>query len=220
VTPNQPFGSLCITIRCRPTSLTGRQLGPGLVPQGRGLSSNVGHLNMHTADSIKKISDIVASAKNPLPEKAGVYAFWWVSTKSQLMAANRHIKLKGPGEKLVDVEFKDWWPAELVYPCLYVGKTTNIRKRFYQHILRGSPDRRHTIPASNEKQKPVTTACQLRYGIEHVFKSDAAPLKIIYDKVGFSYSINFTENAIAERFFTEDRLIGTWRPWFNIDSER
>jgi hypothetical protein len=30
-----------LTIRCRPTSLTGRQPGPGLVPQGRGLSSNV-----------------------------------------------------------------------------------------------------------------------------------------------------------------------------------
>jgi len=27
-------------------------------------------------------------------------------------------------------------------------------------------------------------------------------------------------NAIAERFFEEDRLVGTWRPWFNIDSER
>lgn len=40
------------------------------------------------------------------------------------------------------------------------------------------------------------------------------------EKVGFSYIINFPENAIAERFFTEDRLIGTWKPWFNVDSER
>ena len=60
----------------------------------------------------------------------------------------------------------------------------------------------------------------MRHGIEHVFKDHDAPLDIINNKVGFSYSTKFEENAVAERFFTEDRLIGIWRPWFNIDSER
>ena len=174
---------------------------------------------MHTAESIKKIADITGK-KVALPEKAGVYAFWWVGPKKQLMGANRHIKLKGPGQKLVDVELKDWWPEELCYPCLYVGKTTNIKKRFSLHIKNGSHQRLHTIPSSNQKQKPNTTSCQLRYGIEHVFKAEPNPLSVINENVGFSYTTTFLENAIAERFFAEDRLIGSWRPWFNIDSER
>lgn len=86
--------------------------------------------------------------------------------------------------------------------------------------MRGSTGRKHQIPNSNEKQRAVTTSCQLRYGIEHVFKKHNNPLDIINDKVGFSFTTNFSSNAIAERFFTEDRLIGMWRPWFNIDSER
>ena len=46
------------------------------------------------------------------------------------------------------------------------------------------------------------------------------PLALIESSVGFSYRTNFGDNAIAERFFEEDRLVGIWRPWFNIDSER
>ena len=56
-------------------------------------------------------------------------------------------------------------------------------------------------------------------GIEHVFKNHPSPLEIIDSKDGFS-STRFSENSIAERFYTEDRLIGIWRPWFNVDSER
>ncbi len=175
---------------------------------------------MQDQNSIKLVSSLFSGNKILLPEAAGVYAFWWLGQKEELLASNRHIVLKGPNEKPVDVEYSDWWPAELAYPCLYVGKSTNIRKRFSLHIKRGSPERLHQIPVSNVKQKPNTTSCQLRYGIEHIFRNHPAPLELINDKVGFSYSTEFSENAIAERFFTEDRLIGTWRPWFNIDSER
>jgi hypothetical protein len=34
------------------------------------------------------------------------------------------------------------------------------------------------------------------------------PLSVIYTKVGFSFNIDFAENAIAERFFEEDKLVG------------
>ena len=78
----------------------------------------------------------------------------------------------------------------------------------------------HNIPNGNEKQRNVTTSCQLRYGIEHVFKNHPSPLEVIDSKVGFSYSTRFSENSIAERFYAENRLIGIWRPWFNVDSER
>ncbi len=175
---------------------------------------------MHTVLSVKSVSEIFSGNRVNLPEEAGVYAFWWIGNREVLLNANRHIVLKGPKENPVDVEYKDWWPPELEYPCLYVGKSTKINKRFSLHIKRGSESRLHNIPDSNEKQKPATTSCQLRYGIEHIFKNEDNPLEIIMNNVGFSYSTRFSDNAIAERFFTEDRLIGTWRPWFNIDSER
>lgn len=175
---------------------------------------------MHRVTSIRKVEDIFKGQRIDLPEISGVYAFWWTGDRQELLQANRHIVLKGPRELPVDVEFMEWWPPEIELPCLYVGKSTNIKKRFSLHIKRGSKGRLHEIPETNEKQKAVTTSCQLRYGIEHIFKGNINPLSIIYSKVGFSYTTNFSENAIAERFYTEDRLIGTWKPWFNVDSER
>lgn len=136
------------------------------------------------------------------------------------MKANRHIVLKGPGERPVDVEYRDWWPVELTYPCLYVGKSTNIKKRFSLHIKRRCLGRLHEPHPQNVKAKPYTTSCQLRFGIEHIFPREDNPLQLISSSVGFSCNTEFLDNAIAERFFEEDRLVGIWRPWFNIDSER
>jgi hypothetical protein len=175
---------------------------------------------MHRASSIVPVSAIYRGQKIQLPSSPGVYAFWWLAPKAELIAANRHIVLKGPSERPVDVEYKDWWPTELVHPCLYVGKSTNIKKRFALHIKRGSAGRLHAAHPRNLKAKPCTTSCQLRFGIEHVFPGEQNPLAVIFPAVGFSYRTDFPVNAIAERFFEEDRLVGTWRPWFNIDSER
>jgi hypothetical protein len=50
-----------------------------------------------------------------------------------------------------------------------VGKTTNIKTRFSQHIKRNCPGRLHQAHPENVKAKPCTTPCQLRFGIEHVF---------------------------------------------------
>ena len=88
------------------------------------------------------------------------------------------------------------------------------------HIKRGCPGRLHEARPENWKAKPNTTSCQLRWGIEHIFPQEANPLNVIMGNVGFSYRTDFPDNAIAERFFEEDRLVGSWRPWFNIDSER
>jgi hypothetical protein len=175
---------------------------------------------MHTLESIRPVGQIFENQSIKLPECPGVYAFWWVGPRADLIAANRHIVLKGPSEHLVDVEYRDWWPEELVYPCLYIGKTTNVRKRFSQHIMRNSKGRLHQAHPEHVKAKPYTTSCQLRFGIEHVFPNEENPLNVIFHRVGFSYQTDFPDNAIAERFFEEDRLVGTWHPWFNIDSER
>lgn len=175
---------------------------------------------MHQAGSIRAVRDIFRGQAIDLPSDPGVYAFWWLAPKAQLLSGNRQIVLKGPGEKPVKVEYRDWWPSDLVYPCLYVGKTTNIRKRFSLHIKRGSPGRLHAAHPEYYKAVPVTTSCQLRWGIEHIFPQEPDPLGLILRSVGFSCRTDFPVDAIAERFFEEDRLVGHCRPWFNIDSER
>lgn len=175
---------------------------------------------MHDIKSIQSIQQITKNNRIALPETAGVYAFWWIGDRQQLLNSNRYIVLKGPNEQRVEVEYREWWPDELTYPCLYVGKSTNIKKRFSLHIKRGSPGRLHAAHTQNHKAKPKTTSCQLRWGIEHIFPDDSNPLRLINTSVGFSYRDDFDDNAIAERFFEEDRLVGVWRPWFNIDSER
>lgn len=175
---------------------------------------------MHLAEDIRPVRDVFQRRSIDLPKLAGVYAFWWIGDRAQLLAANRHVVLQGPKKKLMDVEYREWWPNELPHPCLYVGKTTNIHARFSLHIKRGSPGRLHAAHEENWKTKPHTTSCQLRWGIEHIFPAERDPLALIFENVGFSYRTDFNENAIAERFFEEDRLVGHWRPWFNIDSER
>ena len=177
---------------------------------------------MNQDKSIRPIQEVYSSMRQaPLPDSPGVYAFWWLGGKDELLNANTCITLKGPGEKPVTIQYGDWWPNELKYPCLYVGKSTNIKSRFSQHICNGTNGLINESPNKmNEKVKPKTTSCQLRSGIEHVFKYEANPLKLIHKNVGFSYEVINGDNAIVERFFKEDLLIGKWRPWFNIDSER
>ncbi|MCY1299951.1 hypothetical protein D9M70_495020 [compost metagenome] len=136
------------------------------------------------------------------------------------MEANRHIVLKGPGGSDVDVHYHDWWPSDAPYPCLYVGKSTDLKIRFRQHLLPGTAERAHQTLDGNLKAKPRTTSCQLRFGIEHIFPQEKKPLTLICEHVGFSWCDEFPDNAVAERFFAEDRLVGHLRPWFNIDSER
>ncbi|MFM2663496.1 hypothetical protein AAFX24_00970 [Vibrio mediterranei] len=177
--------------------------------------------SMYKNEPVRLIKDLFDGQKILLPEEAGIYVFWWLGDKDHLMNSNRTQVLKGPGEKPVAITFEDWWPDYLEHPCLYVGKSTNIKKRFSLHLKRGSKGRLHAIPSSNEKQRAVTTSCQLRYGIEHIFPEHEEPLDLISSNVGFSYMTKFSgENPTIERFFTEDLLIGQYRPWFNIDSER
>jgi len=168
---------------------------------------------------IKLTCDYIYGQKIYIPEAAGLYAFWWMGDKNILMNANRHIILHGPGGSDLDVEWLDWWPQELEYPCLYIGKSTNLRNRFGQHLMRKTMERAHEIPTT-KKVKAKTTSCQLRYGIEHTFMEEQRPLDLIYQNVGFSYMTEFDGNPVAERFYGEDLLVGVLRPWYNVDSER
>jgi hypothetical protein len=169
---------------------------------------------------IRRISDIVSSNRIDLPDKPGIYAFWWMGPLQKLLSSNRRIVLKGPNASRVSIELQHWWPTTIPFPCLYVGKTTSIKKRFSLHLKRGSPGRLHTIPKSNEKRRPVTTSCQLRYGVEHIFSASPNPMEIIEEDVGFSFQTEGIAANVTDRFYAEDLLIGKWKPWFNIDSER
>jgi hypothetical protein len=176
---------------------------------------------MHDYESIFSVQKIFKNLNDSIPQASGVYAFWWIGDRDVLLKSNRNIKFKGPGGAYLEVKYEDWWPDELRYPCLYIGKSTNIRKRFFQHIKQGCLHRLDEKPFQNQKVKPKTTSCQLRWGIEHIFPREERPLEIIMKSIGFSWRTDFPEyNSIAERFFEEDRLVGVWRPWFNIDSER
>ena len=62
---------------------------------------------LHRITSIKKVEDIFQGQRIDLPEVPGVYAFWWVGNRQELLQTNRHIVLKGPSEQLVDVEFME-----------------------------------------------------------------------------------------------------------------
>ncbi|MEX1014198.1 MAG: GIY-YIG nuclease family protein, partial [Candidatus Paceibacterota bacterium] len=132
----------------------------------------------------------------------------------------RALVLSGPGGKKVRVYYSDWWPEDLTYPCLYVGKSTNLKKRFSLHLKRGSVGRLHDPHPEFEKASPVTTSCQVRWGIEHIFPNAERPLQILCEKVGFSFETSDGADAVSNRFYKEGYLIGRWRPWFNLDSER
>lgn len=170
---------------------------------------------------IVAVGSLFPASERDIPEQAGLYAFWWLGDKSRLLGARLQIELKGPGGRWVSVEYKDWWPESLPYPCLYIGKTIKLSRRFTQHILPKFKEQLHKFTSDgHQKQKAKISTCQLRYGIEHVFRDEQEPLRLIKANVGFSWSTSLPQNAVEERFFAEDRLIGQWRPWFNIDSER
>lgn len=175
---------------------------------------------MESRDSIKKVKELYVGQKIDLPEEPGIYAFWWIGDKKELLDSKTNLILSGPNKKGIPITFGDWWPSDLDYPCLYVGKSTNIKRRFSLHIKNKSKARLHSIDEEGNKERAKTTSCQLRYGIEHIFRDEEYPLEIIHNKVGFSYKTDFPKQAVVERFYTEDLYIGTWRPWFNIDSER
>ena len=138
-----------------------------------------------------------------------------------MSSARRSIKLKGPGGRPVNVTFEKNWSKSQTYPCLYVGKTTGLRKRVSQHLLR-TKECRLTSGCRSARVKPTAynSSCQLRQGIEWLFPRNDLPVELIYDSVGLSTVTEFGDNPVAERFFLENKLIGDYEPWINIDTER
>jgi len=79
----------------------------------------------------------------------------------------------------------------LLVSCLSdaVGRWLSASMLRWQDLVRFhdvEPGQLHRVLVDNKKLKPCTTSCQLRYGIEHVFRTDPNPLAIIFHSVGFS----------------------------------
>lgn len=50
--------------------------------------------------------------------------------------------------------------SEAPFPCLYVDKATNLRRRFRQHLLPSTAGRAHQALSGSFKTKPRTSSCQ------------------------------------------------------------
>ena len=162
--------------------------------------------------------------RGALPDEGGVYAFWWMGSISKLRSkeCNRKLKLKGPGGSFVTLEIDNEWlglQTKLPIP-LYVGKSAaNLSKRVGQH-LRLKDERMFRRGGGARKKKAPTTSCQLRAGIEHMFKSEKDTRSLILDNIGFSFVLLDGVGNAANRFYLEDLAIGLMHPPLNVDVER
>ena len=157
-----------------------------------------------------------------LPQKGGVYCFWWTGAHDMLSDANRHIELHGPGGRPVTLHLDDEWlglRTRLPIP-LYVGKNADsIAKRIGQH-LRLKANRVTPLFKGYRKQDRPTTSCQARAGIEHLFPRMSNTRDLVLNNMGLSWVELGGDEHAANRFYLEDLAVGLMRPILNIDIER
>ena len=171
---------------------------------------------------------------------SGVYAFWWTGSLALLKSLNRAVTFKGKAVSKADVKAGrnspkekhiihkiNWdWNLEKTPVCLYVGKSVNIMNRIKLH-LEARQLSEHWYGADLEKYGTKeheflvkrTTACQLRAGIEHLYKSKKDKQGLSKRLENFAFSFTPVED-FKERFYLEDLAIGYYAPWFNLDCER
>lgn len=158
-----------------------------------------------------------------LPEKSGVYAFWWVSGRNEFIKGmNREITVSGPGQKLIKLKIDN----HLINAngsdsiCLYIGKTAgSIQSRIGKH-LRLSSKRDHIKGKSIFGQKHRTTSGQLKRGMEELFLNKTDIRDMICKNVALTYVELDGEQNCLNRFYLENLAIGTYLPIINLDVER
>lgn len=159
-----------------------------------------------------------------IPNRGGVYAFWWTGSIDPLTSksCNRELDLPGPGGRRVRLEIEDDWlglSTGLPLP-LYVGKNaSNISRRVGQHLRLAA---RRMLPAGSgaAKQPRPTTSCQLRAGVEHLFPQEVDTRSLLLDNVGLSFVELHGDDHAANRFYLEDLAVGLMKPPLNVDIER
>ena len=178
-----------------------------------------------------------------LSGKDGVYAFWWMNDEDfkVIKSLNLDVVIKGKQnrksenstEKFIVYETKwDLTPIVADRICLYVGKSHDIANRVEQHLYQSF--KHHWYKHNEHKLKfrldnmllKRTTACQLRAGIEHLYKFRVEGFnfhEILKGHIGISFYRSesaLQEDKMKERFYLEDLAIGYLKPLFNLDSER
>ena len=145
---------------------------------------------------------------------SGIYIFWYFNKSKKLAELNRKLIINGPSNIEQNIEWN--WNLDNEYVCLYIGKTRDIQKRISQHLLLKTDNLTNVNGCKLNKK---TTSCQLRSGFDYLYSKN----KNVYIKNELMehlyLSIYYEENFI-NRFYIEDYLIGKFRPWFNVDSER
>ena len=162
-------------------------------------------------------------SKTKIPEKSGVYIFWWdgdKGIKNKLAGCTYQVKAKSTHDvEMIDVKFSEEWIKRATVHnkiCLYVGKTTNLRDRVSKHLKLGSLTLWNG-KKRNSGTKPNTVS-QMRIGLETVFDKDM--LVEIKENVSVSWAEMDKYNEAINRFFLEDKMISKNYPLFNIDVER
>ena len=180
-------------------------------------------LDQNKAIAINDLIEGRGISKTILPEKGGVYIFWWNQSKAfeeKLKGCTYQVKAKKSHElDKINIKFtQDWLEKATVGNkiCLYVGKTTNLRDRVTKHLKLTKEDiwGGHT---RNSGKKPNTVS-QMRIGLETVFNKDM--LVEIKENVSVSWAVMDEYSEAVNRFFLEDKMISHNYPLFNIDVER
>ena len=169
---------------------------------------------------VRELSELISFGKNQpikyspeLTEDEGIYAFWLLNSDQLAENLNRKFAISGPNKGLMDIEWN--WNLTNKQILLYVGKSTNLKKRISLHLKLKT---KTWVSTKDNTLNKVTTSCQTRSGIEHLIQESK------FDSFDFMNTrIGLTTVKLPnfdDRFFAEDLAIGIGKPWFNLDSER
>ncbi|MBQ9494912.1 MAG: hypothetical protein IJR50_04655 [Treponema sp.] len=144
---------------------------------------------------------------------AGLYIFWFDNSDKIIRTLKRNLQIKGPNRKTQSLSWD--WNLDNEKICLYVGKSTDIKKRLGQHLLLKT---NNLYPNTTSELYKKTTSCQFRSGFDYLYQKKNIN---IFSKINKRVHLSIIrENNFIRRFYMEDFLIGKLLPWFNIDSER
>jgi hypothetical protein len=149
-----------------------------------------------------------------LNKNEGIYSFWYYNSNNKIQGLNRNLVIEGPNKKKHEIKWD--WNVNDEFICLYIGKTTDFRKRIPLHLLLKTNNLKNK--KGNQLNKK-TTSCQLRSGFDYLY-SNKNDIYIKNELMEHIYLSFYYENDFVKRFYIEDYLIGKLRPWFNVDSER
>jgi hypothetical protein len=152
------------------------------------------------------------------------------ATDPRLENTNILVRPEDDGERQYAYHPIEWKFREIeigneVYIPLYIGKSSKIYDRIVSHLrwpgLAGSPPLVNEFDLDTALKPNGNTVAQFLQGFEYLLRSFSPENRRIKltEKVALSICPSgFAQ--VSDRFYNEDLLIGTFRPPFNVDSER